>query len=92
MQLSRHLSLRLPSQRVALRIVIGVTLMTMLRNWTMEYIFTLKYQLLGDGCAMDELVERLGEAVCDDALVVNVAKEGRRLPGLASEELQAWFG
>jgi predicted DNA-binding transcriptional regulator AlpA len=35
----------------------------------MEFIFTLKYQLANDGCAMEELVERLGEAGCDDALV-----------------------
>src|SRR6187402_2710769 len=34
----------------------------------MEYIFTLKYQLAGNDDP-DELVERLGEAGCDDALV-----------------------
>ncbi|WP_434558519.1 DNA-binding protein [Pseudomonas sp. Z5-35] len=42
----------------------------------MEYIFTLKYQLPDDGCAMDELVERLGEAGCDDALV-GIGQPGR---------------
>jgi predicted DNA-binding transcriptional regulator AlpA len=42
----------------------------------MEYIFTLKYQLLDDGCAMDELVERLGEAGCDDALI-GIGQPGR---------------
>ena len=42
----------------------------------MEYIFTLKYQLVDDGCAMDELVERLGEAGCDDALV-GIGQPGR---------------
>ncbi|HEY3599690.1 MAG TPA: DNA-binding protein [Paraburkholderia sp.] len=35
----------------------------------MEYIFTLKYQLSGQDCDTDELVERLGAAGCDDALV-----------------------
>ena len=34
----------------------------------MEYIFTLKYQLAGNDDP-EELVERLGEAGCDDALV-----------------------
>lgn len=41
----------------------------------MEYIFTLKYQL-DDGCATDELIERLGEAGCDDALV-GIGQPGR---------------
>lgn len=35
----------------------------------MEYTFTLKYQLADDGCTSDELVERLAESGCDDALV-----------------------
>ena len=35
----------------------------------MEYTFTLKYQLADDDCDPDVLVERLGEAGCDDALV-----------------------
>lgn len=42
----------------------------------MEYTFTLKYQLAHDGGAMDELVERLGEAGCDDALV-GIGQPGR---------------
>ncbi|MBV4553841.1 DNA-binding protein [Pseudomonas sp. SWRI102] len=42
----------------------------------MEFIFTLKYQLADDGYAMDELVERLGEAGCDDALV-GIGQPGR---------------
>lgn len=35
----------------------------------MEYIFTLKYQLVDSDCELDDLVERLGAAGCDDALV-----------------------
>ncbi|MES2740871.1 MAG: DNA-binding protein [Pseudomonadota bacterium] len=42
----------------------------------MEYIFTLKYQLSGDGCETDTLVERLGAAGCDDALV-GIGQPGR---------------
>ena len=42
----------------------------------MEYTFTLKYQLAGDNSDMDELVERLGEAGCDDALV-GIGQPGR---------------
>lgn len=42
----------------------------------MEYTFTLKYQLMEQAATShDELVERLGEAGCDDALV------GIGLPG-----------
>ena len=41
----------------------------------MEYIFTLKYQLADHDCDPDALVERLGAAGCDDALV------GVGLPG-----------
>lgn len=42
----------------------------------MEYIFTLKYQLSEDDCDPDALVERLGAAGCDDALV-GVGQPGR---------------
>ena len=42
----------------------------------MEYTFTLKYQLGGDDCDPDALVERLGEAGCDDALV-GIGQPGR---------------
>ncbi|MDY0074227.1 MAG: DNA-binding protein [Thauera sp.] len=35
----------------------------------MEYTFTLKYRLSDDEDDLDALVERLGEAGCDDALV-----------------------
>ena len=42
----------------------------------MEYTFTLKYQLADDDRDTDALVERLGEAGCDDALV-GVGQPGR---------------
>jgi len=42
----------------------------------MEYIFTLKYQLADHDSDLDALVERLGAAGCDDALV-GVGKPGR---------------
>lgn len=42
----------------------------------MEYTFTLKYQLPADAPSADDLVERLGEGGCDDALV-GVGRPGR---------------
>ncbi|GHC90656.1 DNA-binding protein [Pseudorhodoferax aquiterrae] len=42
----------------------------------MEYTFTLKYQLADDDHAPDALVERLGEAGCDDALI-GIGQPGR---------------
>ncbi|WP_295975425.1 DNA-binding protein [uncultured Xanthomonas sp.] len=42
----------------------------------MEYTFTLKYQLADDDRYPDVLVERLGEAGCDDALV-GIGQPGR---------------
>ena len=42
----------------------------------MEYTFTLKYQLADDDRDPDALVERLGEAGCDDALV-GIGQPGR---------------
>lgn len=42
----------------------------------MEYTFTLKYQLADDDRDPDVLVERLGEAGCDDALV-GIGQPGR---------------
>lgn len=42
----------------------------------MEYTFTLKYQLADDDLEPDALVERLGEAGCDDALV-GIGQPGR---------------
>ena len=46
------------------------------RSSTMEYTFTLKYQLADDDRDPDALVERLGEAGCDDALV-GIGQPGR---------------
>ena len=46
------------------------------RSSTMEYTFTLKYQLADDEHDADALVERLGEAGCDDALV-GIGQPGR---------------
>jgi len=42
----------------------------------LEYTFTLKYQLADDDRDPDALVERLGEAGCDDALV-GIGQPGR---------------
>ncbi|KAA1004461.1 DNA-binding protein [Paraburkholderia panacisoli] len=42
----------------------------------MEYVFTLKYRLAAHDCDVDEIVERLGEAGCDDA-TVGVGQPGR---------------
>jgi len=42
----------------------------------MEYTFTLKYHLADDDQNLDTLVERLGEAGCDDALV-GIGQPGR---------------
>lgn len=42
----------------------------------MEYIFTLKYQLSEEDSDLEDIVERLGAASCDDALV-GVGQPGR---------------
>jgi predicted DNA-binding transcriptional regulator AlpA len=42
----------------------------------MEYVFTLKYRLAAEDCDLDEIVERLGEAGCDDA-TIGVGQPGR---------------
>lgn len=42
----------------------------------MEYVFTLKYRLAAEDCESDAIVERLGEAGCDDA-TVGVGQPGR---------------
>ena len=44
--------------------------------WKMEYTFTLKFQLVDENGDLSELVERLGEAGCDDALV-GIGQRGR---------------
>jgi predicted DNA-binding transcriptional regulator AlpA len=41
-----------------------------------EYTFTLKYRLSEQDCNHDEIVERLGDAGCDDALI-GVGQPGR---------------
>src|SRR5690606_36376411 len=51
-------------------------LTTVPRSSAMEYTFTLKYQLTDDDRDPDALVERLGEAGCDDALV-GIGQPGR---------------
>ncbi|MFX1735997.1 DNA-binding protein [Paraburkholderia sp. A1RI_3L] len=42
----------------------------------MEYVFTLKYRLAAQDFDYDEIVERLGEAGCDDA-TVGIGQPGR---------------
>ncbi|CAH2901028.1 MULTISPECIES: helix-turn-helix transcriptional regulator [Paraburkholderia] len=42
----------------------------------MEYTFTLKYKLAAQDCDLDAIVERLGEAGCDDA-TIGVGQPGR---------------
>lgn len=42
----------------------------------MEYDFTLKYQLAAHDCDLDQIVERLAEAGCDDA-TIGVGQPGR---------------
>jgi len=59
----------------------------------MEYVFTLKYQLADSDSDLDALVERLGTAGCDDALVgvgqpVRLALEFSREAGSAEEAVR----
>jgi len=54
----------------------------------MEYTFTLRYQLAGDDSDLDALVERLGEAGCDDALV-GIGQPGRLALEFAREAVDA---
>ncbi|MFM0754718.1 helix-turn-helix transcriptional regulator [Paraburkholderia strydomiana] len=42
----------------------------------MEYTFTLKYKLAAQDCDLDAIVERFGEAGCDDA-TIGVGQPGR---------------
>src|SRR5476649_679228 len=55
----------------------------------MEYVFTLKYGLSAEDCDLDAIVERLGEAGCDDA-TVGVGQAGR-LALLFSREGESAF-
>ncbi|SIT41003.1 putative Transcriptional regulator [Paraburkholderia ribeironis] len=55
----------------------------------MEYVFTLKYRLSAEDCDSDEIVERLGEAGCDDA-TVGVGQPGR-IALLFSREAESAF-
>jgi predicted DNA-binding transcriptional regulator AlpA len=60
----------------------------------MEYTFTLKYQLAADDCDLVAIVERLGAAGCDDALVGTglsdrIALEFTRDAGTAAAALQS---
>lgn len=54
----------------------------------MEYIFTLKYQLADEDCDPDAMVERLGSAGCDDALV-GVGQPGRLALEFSREAVSA---
>ncbi|GKS90944.1 DNA-binding protein [Acidovorax sp. SUPP2539] len=54
----------------------------------MEYTFTLKYQLADDDRDAEALVERLGEAGCDDALV-GIGQPGRLALEFTREESSA---
>jgi predicted DNA-binding transcriptional regulator AlpA len=55
----------------------------------MEYVFTLKYRLSAEDCDLDAIVERLGEAGCDDA-TIGVGQAGR-LALLFSREGESAF-
>jgi len=54
----------------------------------MEFVFTLKYRLSADDCDQLELVERLGAAGCDDALI-GVGQPGRIALEFTREALSA---
>ncbi len=54
----------------------------------MEYSFTLKYQLADSNQNMDALVERLGEAGCDDALA-GIGQPGRFALAFTREAVSA---
>lgn len=61
---------------------------TVPRSSTMEYSFTLKYQLAGDDRDPGALVECLGEAGCDDALV-GIGQPGRLALAFTREAVSA---
>lgn len=54
----------------------------------MEYVFTLKYSLPTDETDMDALVERLGEAGCDDA-ILGIGLPGRLALAFSREAVSA---
>jgi predicted DNA-binding transcriptional regulator AlpA len=55
----------------------------------MEYAFTLKYQLAPEDCDHDVLVERLGEAGCDDA-TLGIGQPGRIALAFSRDSADAW--
>ncbi|SHE60279.1 transcriptional regulator, AlpA family [Modicisalibacter ilicicola DSM 19980] len=55
----------------------------------MEYIFTLKYRLTEQDTDTDALIERLGEAGCDDALI-GIGQPGRLALEFTREADDAW--
>lgn len=55
----------------------------------MEYAFTLKYQLATTDCDHEALVERLGEAGCDDA-TIGIGQPGRIALAFTRESADAW--
>ena len=61
------------------------------RSSAMEYTFTLKYQLADDDRDTDALVERLGEAGCDDALA-GIGQPGRLALEFTREATDASIG
>jgi predicted DNA-binding transcriptional regulator AlpA len=56
----------------------------------MEYAFTLKYQLAANDCDHEALVERLGEAGCDDA-TAGIGQPGRIALAFTRESPNAWM-
>lgn len=55
----------------------------------MEYIFTLKYQLVDEDSDHERIVERLFEAGCDDA-TVGIGQPGRIALAFRRESTDAW--
>jgi predicted DNA-binding transcriptional regulator AlpA len=55
----------------------------------MDYLFTLKYQLAAEDSDHEQLVERLGEAGCDDA-TIGVGLPGRIALTFTRESADAW--
>ncbi|MEC5406900.1 DNA-binding protein [Paraburkholderia sp. MPAMCS5] len=55
----------------------------------MEYVFTLKYKLAAEDCDLDAIVERLGEAGCDDA-TIGVGQPGRLALVFSREDASAF--